>query len=190
MNSKIKYKKILYKTPSHILEIKKYISQVNKKLIICDHVKFNLLCFNNCKNYGLKYSCPPFSPIFFKFTKKKGKVIVICFQFNLDQYTNLNIYNSIRAGNSILKSLIERELLSLRQKGFIVAGSGSCRACKSCGAKIGVPCKKPDRRIYSLEALGVNVNQLVKDCFGFKLQWYIPGKEIPEYTCVVGAVFV
>jgi predicted metal-binding protein len=84
--------------------------------------------------------------------------------------------------------MIDRELLKYKSQGFLVAGSGSCRACKPCGAKTGVPCKKPERRIYSLEAMAVDVNHLVETAFDFPLQWYRKNCPFPEYTCVVGGI--
>lgn len=105
----------------------------------------------------------------------------------MSQYDHLHTFHRVKASNSVLKSIIDRELRNIRKKGYIVAGSGSCRACKICGAKTKIPCKKPSRRLYSLEALGVDVDFLVKECFGFHLQWYIPNKESPRYNCVVGA---
>lgn len=182
------YTSKIYSTKNYRILLESFYAESDKKIVSVRHNDFSGLCKKNCINYNNKYSCPPYSPDFSIYTLGSKKILVICFRIVLNQYAPLPIYHRIRAANVILKSLIDKELLSYKQEGFLVAGSGSCRACKPCGAKIGVPCKKPDRRIYSLEAMGVDVGALVKECFGFELQWYIKGKEPPEYTCVVGAV--
>jgi hypothetical protein len=39
----------------------------------------------------------------------------------------------------------------------------------------------------SLEATGVDVNDLIKKAFGFELKWYKKGG-FPDYQCVVGGI--
>ena len=46
---------------------------------------------------------------------------------------------------------------------FLVLGAGGCRACKVCAKMQGLPCRKPDEALLSLEACGVDVYQTVKD---------------------------
>jgi predicted metal-binding protein len=179
---------IIYQTAKKIFQIELYEMVVNS-VDICIHQDYFIsLCRKNCPNYNSKYSCPPFCPPFDTYLGNCPEISVICYQFDLEQYHPLPVYHRIRAANSIMKSLIDKELLDYRSQGFKVAGSGSCRACKPCGRKVNQPCKKPEKRIYSLEAMGVDVNSLVKTCFGFELQWYKKGEPNPEYTCVVGAI--
>ena len=181
---------ILYTTPTRRIVIDKLVSIIEIKNIQISINKFLTLCSENCINFNSKYSCPPFSPSFSAFAGNKINGKIICYRLNLNQYAPLPVYHRIRASNAVLKSLIDKELHSFKENGTKVAGSGSCRACKPCGAKTGIPCKKPDRKIYSLEAMGVDVDKLVQDCFGFNLQWYIKGEKTPDYTCVVGAVLL
>ena len=182
---------ILYKTLTRNIIITQSNILLSTSLITSQSAFFNNLCQSGCRNYGQKYSCPPHSPKFTDFIRKAPpQALVICYKMPLSYYSELSVYNRIRAGNSILKSLIDKELMQYRQKGYLVAGSGSCRACRTCGLKTDEPCRKPHKRIYSLEALGVDVDALVKDSFGFPLQWYFKGRPEPEYTCTVGAVFV
>jgi predicted metal-binding protein len=156
--------------------------------IICAPQTFSDLCHEGCVNYGTKLSCPPFAPPFTSFARGRSRLDVLCFRIDLDSYADLTPYNRVRAANAILKSLMDRELLEARQAGFRVAGSGSCRACRPCAAKSGeTKCKRPNRRIFSLEAMGVNVDHLVQLCFGFPLLWYA-NKTAPAYTCTVGAI--
>lgn len=181
---------LFHKTPSRNLQIEKFIAPVPSCKIETNPSAFSSLCKSGCRNYGNKYSCPPFSPKYSDFLESTSTVRVICYRLNLEQFAPIALYSRIRAGNSVLKSLIDKELRSLKTRGVKVAGSGSCRACKVCAAKLNVPCKKPDRKIYSLEALGVNVDSLVEKLFAFELEWYLPGRKPPAYTCTVGAVFL
>lgn len=178
-----------HNTYSRILTIEQFTSVIQINDFEVNQSYYSKLCESGCRNYCKKYSCPPFSPSFSDFLGTSLVVQVLCYRLDLSQFAPIAVYSRIRAGNSVLKSLIDKKLTAFKAQGFKVAGSGSCRACKICGAKLNVPCKKPDRRIYSLEALGVDVNSLVLDAFGFPLQWYLKGRDIPDYTCTVGAVF-
>lgn len=149
---------------------------------------FNRLCKSRCSNYGRKYSCPPFSPSFTSVAPDLTVARVLCLRLKLEQFSPISIHMCVRAGNAVLKPLLDHELASWQALGFRVGGSGSCRACKPCAAKTQIACRKPTKRIYSLEAMGIDVCRLVHGCFGFSLQWYSPGKTGPEFTCTVGAI--
>ncbi len=176
---------VQHSTPSRMLNIEKMSALMPVANIHTNKDRFSDLCKSGCVNFGKKYSCPPFSPSFENFSKSSQSIQVLYYRVFLDQYADSTPYNRVRASNSVIKSLLDRELLSFKSKGFKVVGSGSCRACKPCGAKIRVKCKKPDKLIYSLEALGVDVGALVKKCFDIDLQWYKKGRS-QDYTSVVG----
>jgi predicted metal-binding protein len=178
-----------HRTPSRNLIIQKFITKIGLNHIKVNKDKFKELCKNGCRNYNQKYSCPPFSPDFANFTSGYRKMLVVCFRINLKQYEPLPFFQRIKASNAILKSKMDQELLTFKRAGNKVAGSGSCRFCRVCGAKKNESCKKPEKRMYSLESLGVDVDDLVKRCFGFPLLWYkIDGNFNPEYTSAVGGV--
>lgn len=175
-------------TPSRSVPVTKLHATCAVDEITCEQHHFADLCHKGCINYGKKLSCPPFAPPFTSFARRRSLLDVICLRIDLDCYADLTPYNRVRAANAILKSRIDRELLEARQGGFRVAGSGSCRACRPCAGKTGDrKCKRPNRRIFSLEAMGVNVDLLVRHCFGFPLAWYAD-KTAPAYTCTVGAI--
>jgi predicted metal-binding protein len=176
-----------YETPTRELTIEKYTSILPINRIYCDKLKFSKLCEQGCINFNQKYSCPPHSPSFKRYSNGATQLKVIYYQLHLNQYQELTPYNRVRASNSVLKSLLDRELLTFREQGYTIVGSGSCRACKPCGAKEGVRCKKPEKIIYSLESLGVDVTHLVNCCFGFDLQWYKKGFS-QDFTSVVGGI--
>ena len=84
--------------------------------------------------------------------------------------------------------LLAGELSQYLKQGHKVAGAGFCRSCPACAAESGeVVCRNPDERIFSLEAMGVNVDALLKKSFGFGLEW-TRGDEKASYLCVPGAV--
>jgi predicted metal-binding protein len=176
-----------YETPSRVVSIEKMQETVPIEVIPVDCERVMGLCDGSCPNYGRKWSCPPYSPSFAKFSKGYRTARVICYRMVLEPYVELKPHSALRAANATLKAMIDGELRTHVKLGKGVAGSGSCRACNPCGAKQEKKCKKPRRRVYSLEAMGVDVSQLVRETFGFDLLWLPRGGELPEYTCVVGA---
>lgn len=181
---------IKHKTPGHEIQVQKYSLILASESLMVKKDVFESLCQTGCVNFGKKFSCPPFSPSFDKYKKTFPYLMVICLRLDLSYYKELKPHMRIKAGNSILKGMIDRILKDYKSKGFSVVGSGSCRLCKPCGAKEGIKCKKPDERIYSLESLGVDVSQLVRDCFDFDLEWYSKENKEPSYTCTVGGVLL
>lgn len=177
---------LTHKTSSREVEIEYLTSEINRKIILVQKEKFNKLC-SSCRCFNNKYSCPPYSPSFHTVANNRNGMQVICFKMPLSYFTHLSPYHAQRAANAILKGLLDRKLLELRSEGAFVIGSGSCKACKPCCATLKLPCKRPDRKITSLESMGVNVQKAVHDCFGFDLQWRSNGN-IPQYICAVGAV--
>ena len=184
----IKTDTIYHKTPTNHLTIDLFRSTIPIKSILVQKDRFYKLCKKGCVNFENKYSCPPYSPHFDRFSKNCNEMVIFCYRLELNQYSYLPVYSRIRAGNAVLKSKIDRILYEYKAEGFKIAGSGSCRACKPCAAKTNEKCKKPNKLIYSLESLGVDVNHLVKFCFGFELQWYCKKNKNPAYTCTVGGV--
>ena len=178
---------IEHPTPSRKLQIEKLSVEIPVEKIIANKQEYSHLCKIGCINFGQKYSCPPYSPTFEAFAVECHLLTVLYYRVFLDQYLDTSPYNRVRASNSVIKSLLDKELLTYKSNGYKVVGSGSCRACKACGAKKNMKCKKPEKIIYSLESLGVNVNQLVLDCFKIELQWYRKGFS-QQFTSVVGGV--
>lgn len=146
---------------------------------------FDELCMHGCPNYDKKWSCPPFAPVYMDFIKKWKKLFVVYMQINLKQFSYIkNDYLKIKAANVILKSRADKFLRKMAKQYGNYISTGSCRLCRPCKCKIGLPCAHPDIMTYSLEALGIDVSQLVDKCFNKSLLWYKPHC-LPEYTSVV-----
>lgn len=153
-----------------------------------DYTKFSELCKSGCVNYGKKWSCPPYSPLFEEFTKGYSYISICLLHIKLQQFSYIkNDYLKVKAANSILKSRIDKTLRKLKRPDNHYISTGSCRMCKPCKCKLDKPCAHNDIKTYSFEALGVDVSNMVKDLFDFKLLWYRK-KNVPEYTSVVAGL--
>ena len=96
----------------------------------------------------------------------------------------------VRFLNSVLKSRLERILyLARRWSGAPVRilGSGPCNRCRPCRAVYQEPCAKPEKRIYPLEATGVDCAWAAEELFRQPLEWYSKDSR-PKVTSVLGAV--
>jgi len=183
-----------YKTENNFFCINSFIKFISSSKIKKDYNGFSALCQTGCKNFGKKYSCPPKSPSFEILSRDYKYLVVNAFKI---PYTELKKeYNSVRMANVVSKSLQRKifDITAQELKGknyrFLILENGSCRLCKVCNLQKNEPCKYPDKMRFSLEATGVDVNDLVLKCYGFLLQWYYKGKKdkFPEYQCVVSAI--
>lgn len=153
-----------------------------------DTAKFNELCKVGCVNYGKKWSCPPYAPLFQDYTKNFRYISICLLTINLNQFSYIsNNYLKVKAANVILKSRIDRTLRKLKDAENNYISTGSCRLCKPCKCKIGEKCAHPFIRTYSFEALGIDVSRMVKDFFNYDLLWY-KKNYLPPYTCVVAGL--
>lgn len=153
--------------------------------IYVDEEKFSKLCESGCTNYAKKWSCPPFSPHLVDFIALWEKLFVFYLRVNIEQFSYIrNDYLKVRAANSVLKSRVDLFLRKMAEKYGSYISTGSCRLCKPCKCKVGMPCMHPDKMAYSFEAMGVDVDQLVNKLFQKPLLWYKP-RCLPKYTSVV-----
>lgn len=158
-------------------EINYKIIEVEPSQIPIDKPKFQNLCKSGCKVFGTKWSCPPASPEYISF--KKSVVIILWMNNTIE---SKNEYTKVKAINSILKSRLYKVLLQYPNTNIF--GSGSCRLCQKC--QYPEPCKHPDKMIYSMESVGIDVDSLCQS-FGHTLQWYKKGEKY-KYGSVVGMV--
>ena len=125
--------------------------------------EYNLeACKTGCPNYGLKWSCPPFSKVYDKLSERYKYAYILVFSTSMDKYMDIkNKYLAIKAANSTLKSEIEKlsRKIEDNQGGYALL-SGSCRLCKPCNKKLGKPCKNPDKMRYSMEATYLDVSSI------------------------------
>ncbi len=148
--------------------------------------RFQELC-KPCPHYGKNLACPPQSPYFPSYVADARSARVICFRIPLSsRETTVDEQKTI--AREAAKALAD-ELRSCLKQGHKVAGAGFCRSCPACVAESGgAVCCKPEERIFSLESMGVDVDSLLKKCFGFGLEWS-KAERPASYLCVPGAVF-
>ncbi len=174
---------ITVKTPQNEVKIDIFHNFIETKAIKIDKPLFVKLCKEGCRNYNQKYSCPPFSP---KFDVKEPYLFVVMISINLEQFKYKD-YHKLRVGNAMIKPRIEkimRKLEEYTKTKFL--STGACRLCKPCKLKLKKPCQHPEKMRYSLEALGVDCQDLTQKAFKKDLLWY--NKKAPEYTSVIAAI--
>jgi predicted metal-binding protein len=150
--------------------------------------KYKAAC-GECPRRGRNLACPPFSPIFADYIDDAQSATIICIRLPMEYYTNVPLENRYRSCFRKAASILVDALLSHRKKGRLVLGSGACLTCEQCAAEVGVErCKKPEKQVYSLESVGVNVIGLVNTCFDIDLEWSAD-EHTAQFVCAVGAVF-
>ena len=173
-------------TPSANIDYTVNFSAVESRLISSvNKTKFDTMCEEGCPNYRKKWTCPPYSPTFNEYSANLKYTNIAFLTVSLNQFDYIkNDYLKIKAANSIIKSKADKIIRKLSCDYGKYVSSGSCRLCKPCKCKLGEACRFPDKMAYSFEALGVDVNALIKDYFKSELLWYKKGY-LPEYTSVV-----
>ena len=147
--------------------------------------KYRALCKFGCKNYNRKWCCPPHAPSFSSYIQPWHNLCVVFLHVEMIYFADIkNPYLRVKAANSMLKSRADKFVRKLSETGGRAISSGSCRLCKPCHYQKNEKCAHPDIMAYSYEAMGVNVDALVQDCFGKPLLWY-RNRVVPEYTSVV-----
>jgi predicted metal-binding protein len=143
-----------------------------------------------CPNHGRNFSCPPYSPFFLDYRGNAHRVLVICIRLSKEYFDGATSQEKYHQCFKEAGHILRDELYEYQKTGKTIAGSGPCLACKKCAWETGSDeCRYPEKRIYSLESLGVNVISLLKNAFDLDLEWDSNG-EIASYVCAVGAVFL
>jgi len=157
-----------------------------------DKALFDDMCRTGCKNFGKKLSCPPLSPSFENYSRGYKKCIVYLMSIRMSQMNYMpkgaNGYFKVKVANGIIKCLMDNLIIKNRKDGQRLISSGSCRMCTKCAGP-GESCKKPYRRVFSYEALGINVSELAKATFKYELQWY-KNKTVPKYTTILSGILL
>ncbi len=151
----------------------------------CNNPKFR------CPNYNHSWCCPPNAPYLEDKVSEFKKLFIIYFQFDLKFYIKeVKAKHPKRSESRILNSLYRKNLVRdyLEQEIFeffneykekydekLVLWDGFCRVCynekdKCCTYDSGEPCRYPDRKRYSMEAVGIHVTNTVKN-LNFDIEW-------------------
>ena len=154
------------------------VIEANK--IIADRSFRDMCASNACGMYGKCYMCPP----------DIGEIDVL--MAKLRDYRCALVYQTVTAledsfdfeGMTEARIEANRIALKLRSvfdeigiKNVLHLSAGACGICETCAKRTGEPCRCPDLAMASLEAYGINVNELAKSA-GMK---YINGQDTVTY---------
>ncbi len=156
--------------------------------------KVQIFCVNphfKCPIYGHSWTCPPEAPYLEETISKYKRFYLIYVKINLKEYVQKKkVENPKRSEKSIkneffmknlLRDKLEREIFefikifqSLNEEKLIL-WDGFCRICsnkedKGCTYDSGDPCRYPDKKRYSMEAIGIDVTKTVIN-LNFNLEW-------------------
>ncbi len=171
-----------------------YVDRFERQLAVSDfdygdHYKMSC---EACDKYGKNLACPPFSPSFLSYIDNAPVAKVICLRVPQEYFNHLPSEERYHACFRKARSLLVGILLDYRKKGYAVAGSGACLSCEICTVEDEADCRQcrqPDKLIYSLESMGVNVIALVKKSFDIDLEWN-SDEQFADFVDAVGAVFL
>ena len=82
----------------------------------------------------------------------------------------------------------EMRALEAELPGSYGLAAQECVACKTCLRQKGLPCIHPDIMRYGPESIGILAVKMIKEKFGFDVQWS-DGTSIPEYYVLAAGVF-
>lgn len=182
----------LHQTPSSRLSLNAKLKRILSSELIKYENKDDItkLCAA-CPTYGKKWSCPPHSPSLSDFDLSAyPHAVLVLFWLDLDQFRNLKTeYIKIKAADSVLKSRMDRFMRNVEGSlGGIMLSNGTCKLCRPCSGSVGLPCKRPEKMRFSMEALGLDVSRIMTEVFDHPLLWYSKGQS-PAYlsaaTCLL-----
>ncbi|MFX1455059.1 MAG: DUF2284 domain-containing protein [Promethearchaeota archaeon] len=167
--------------------------KINFEDIIFDP-KVQSYCVNpsfKCPSYGHSWACPPEAPYMEQKVAEFKDFYLVFYQIDLSKYIKneqLKYPNkseqSIRTmlfSSGIVRDKLENEItnfLETYSKSFdenLILWDGYCRVCsnkidKGCTFDAGEPCRYPEKRKYSMEAVGIDVTKTVSK-LNLGIQW-------------------
>ncbi|MFW9941430.1 MAG: DUF2284 domain-containing protein [Candidatus Thorarchaeota archaeon] len=156
--------------------------------------KVQTYCINpnfRCPNYGHSWACPPEAPYLKEFVSKFKEFFLIYYELNLNTYlkeekdknedlSEESIKNELYTAG-FLRNKLEKEIyMSLEEnqgkyKEKFILWDGYCRVCsnkedKGCTYDSGKPCRYPNKKRYSMEAVGIDVTTTVNN-LKLNIEW-------------------
>jgi predicted metal-binding protein len=167
--------------------------EIEFKNIVFDK-KVQTYCINSyfkCPSYGHSWACPPEAPYLEQEISKYNTYYLIFVKFNLREFiereklkhpekNETNVRNVFFMNNFLRENLEEEILLFINGQDNLydeklILWDGFCRICsnekdKGCNYDTGDPCRYPDKKRYSMEAVGIDVTQTVRN-LNFNIEW-------------------
>jgi predicted metal-binding protein len=158
-------------------------ANISVKEISYDYEYITGLCRQGCKNFNHSGGCPPFAPTFEDIAGQYCDAILVFARLHSRYKTQRvwrsnNYYIHYRFQDIILSNFLNKMGQKIREMfapKIYFLGNGYCTGCGSrrCAYKEGVKkCRFPQKRTFSLEATGINVEKTLKDVFDLELEWY------------------
>jgi predicted metal-binding protein len=184
-------------------DLLQYITEIKEaNIAVADFVrdfvdveKFLGFC-EQCENYNVRWSCPPydFDPLEFWKEYKTLKIIGIKIIFNEETAgKEVNHEDCVALYDEVLKIESVKLYRALKKeekktKGSCLLNPGCCHLCGDtmCDRNKGA-CPKPAGRRYSFESLGSDVGKIASELLYFDLLWIEEGK-MPSYLCQIGGI--
>jgi len=144
-----------------------------------------------CPNYNHSWACPPEAPYMEEKVSKYEKFFLIYSKFDLASHVKeVKAKHPKRSEESIknkffldsyMRDSQEKEIFQFLEdyedpyKEILILWDGHCRLCykrekKKCTFDSGEPCRYPDEKRYSMEAVGIHVTNTVKN-LDLDIEW-------------------
>lgn len=149
------------------------------------------LC-GSCK--GSNGGCPGFAPRFDMIKRSTDTMYIVTVTFDMAwslKYATPNglhygyVLQQLAYADRLTDRYVRRMLMYLREHSIgHVIGLGNCPGChtKDCTVRKGGRCSHPEKRIYSMEATGIDCDELHAMLYGEYLPWYYKGTNtMPQY---------
>jgi len=144
-----------------------------------------------CPSYGHSWACPPEAPYLEEAVSKFNKFYLIYYELDVNEKIKIEkakhpemdekkIKNRFLMGN-FLRNKLEKEIYiflenyrnEYEQK--LILWDGFCRICfneidKGCTYDDADPCRYPDKKRYSMEAVGIDVTKTVRN-LNLNIEW-------------------
>lgn len=135
---------------------------------------------NSCGGYGRCYMCPPDVGEIDALIEELGRYShVLVYQTVTEIEDSYDYEGMVEAKKATipLAFAMRKAAKELSLTDALHLGSGGCGVCEVCAKRTGEPCRAPELALPSLEAYGVNVNELAKSA-GMK---YVNGQNTVTY---------
>lgn len=153
--------------------------------------KFHKLC-EECENYELNWSCPPFDFDIEEYWKTYERFKIIAFKVEFDEEELSQTFTPPQLDLVLtrierIKGRLMNDIYSQEDEDSIGLYLGRCNICMRCTREFGMPCKMPVKMRYSPESLGANIDRTIEDFFDSKVVYAENGK-LPQYMFFVGGI--
>ncbi len=171
----------------HILDLGAYKAGEVNCADISLNAEFRKACESNaCGYYGRCHTCPPDAGDIYDLMdslKQYKKAIIFQTVSELEDSYDIEGMTEASIRHNQMASKISDILTNEYDRSeWLHLGAGGCRVCEVCTKRENLPCRYPEKAMYSLETYGIDVSQLAP----LANMNYINGQDTVTYF---GAIF-